>query len=220
MTAARRLALPLAVLATAAVAQAAAAQGLPADPGGRSVPGYLWLGISHMVGGWDHVLFIAGIVFLAGELRSAAKLISVFVAGHSLTLLGATLAGWQVSAPAVDVVIALSIAFIGWRNLRGRPQRWAPTAAAVFAFGLVHGLGLASRLQDLALPDGGALVARILAFNVGVEIGQLTALGVIVAVGLLVAPRLPNPRLAPRTAAQGLVATGLFAAIGLSLIYL
>ncbi len=75
-----------------------------------------------MVGGWDHLLFIAGVVLLAGQLFRAAKLVSLFVAGHSLTLLIATLAGWRFNPELVDVLIALSLAYIGWRILAGRPS--------------------------------------------------------------------------------------------------
>src|SRR5215204_4552909 len=150
-----------------------------------SVADFVWLGIRHMVGGLDHLLFIAGIVLLAREVKLAAKLISLFVAGHSTTLLVATLAEWQLNPEAVDAVIAASVAYVGWRVLRGRPARWMPTGIAIFGFGLIHGLGLSTRLQDVALPSGGALVGRILAFNLGVEIGQLAALAVIVGAGVL-----------------------------------
>jgi hydrogenase/urease accessory protein HupE len=158
-----------------AIPGAASAHGLHGEA--QTIPGFIWLGVRHMIGGWDHVLFIAGIVLLAREARLAAKLISVFVLGHSVTLLLATLAGWQINANVVDAVIAASVAYIGLRILRGRPTVWAPTVLTIFAFGLVHGLGLSTRVQTITLPEGGALVARILAFNVGVEIGQLLALG-------------------------------------------
>lgn len=178
----------------------------------ETVPGFVWLGIQHMVGGWDHLLFVAGIVLLARAVLPAAKLISLFVLGHSTTLLLATLAGWSLSAEAVDVVIALSVAYIGWRNLRGRPADWRCTGAIVFAFGLVHGLGLSTRLQELALPTGGALVARILAFNLGVELGQMLALAVIVGLAVLVLNPWPELRSAGRYAALGLISFGVIAA--------
>ncbi|MEU4448420.1 HupE/UreJ family protein [Actinosynnema sp. NPDC050801] len=111
---------------------------------------FIPLGIEHMLLGWDHLLFIAGIVLLAGELRRAAALISVFVLGHSTTLIVATLAGWQVDAVAVDVVIALSVLFVGVVGLIGRPKDWRWFTLAILAFGLVHGLGLSTRLQDPA----------------------------------------------------------------------
>jgi len=143
------------------------------------------LGIEHMLLGWDHLLFIAGVVLLAGELVRAAKLISLFVAGHGLTLLVATLSGWRADATLVDVVIALSVVYVGVQGLRGRPESWRTVGAVVFGFGLVHGLGLSTRLQDLGLPEDG-LFWRVIAFNVGVEVGQLCAIAVIVGIGWLV----------------------------------
>lgn len=156
------------------------------DDPNRPVVEYLTLGFAHMVAGWDHLLFIAGVVLLAGSAITAAKLISLFVVGHSLTLLVATLAGWKLDATAVDVVIALSLVYVGAQGLRGRPESFRIFGGIVFAFGLVHGLGLSTRLQDLGLPEGG-LVGRVLLFNLGVEVGQLTALAVIVGVGALLA---------------------------------
>lgn len=194
----------LVALATPSVASA---HGLHSSSA-TSIPDYVWLGIRHMVGGWDHLLFITGIVLLARSALLAAKLISVFVAGHSTTLLIATLAGWNFNASAVDVMIALSVAFIGWRVLRGKPERWRPTVLAILGFGLVHGLGLSTRLQELPLPSGGALVARILAFNIGVEIGQLTALIVLVGIGLLATRYVRILRTARPIAGRVLIALG------------
>jgi hydrogenase/urease accessory protein HupE len=184
------------------------------DPN-RPVIDYLVLGFRHMVGGWDHLLFIAGVVLLAARVPTAAKLITLFVAGHSLTLLLATLAGWQLNATAVDAVIALSLVYVGWQGWRGRPETLRLTGAIVFAFGLVHGLGLSTRLQGLGLPEGG-LVGRILLFNVGVEIGQLVALAVIVGLGTLAVYVLHTPP-QTRRAALGVLATiGLLAAAVIS----
>lgn len=176
---------------------------------------FLPLGIEHMLLGWDHLLFIVGIVLLAGRMGRAAKLISLFVAGHSLTLIVATLAGWRLDATLVDVVIALSVVYVGIQGLRGQPERWTATGAVVLAFGLVHGLGLSTRLQALGLPEDGVLW-RVIAFNVGVEIGQLAALTVIVAVGTLVARSLRRPPVR-RLAFGSLAAAGLVAAAVLSL---
>jgi hydrogenase/urease accessory protein HupE len=172
-----------------------------------SIPEFIPLGIEHMLLGWDHLLFIAGVVLLAGELRRAAKLITLFVAGHSLTLLIATLAGWQLSATLVDIVIVLSVVYVGvlglteWRN-------WRLIGASIFGFGLIHGLGLSTRLQDLGLPDDG-LVWRVLAFNLGVEIGQLSALIVIVGLGTLIARQLREPAVVQQTAFILLLGAGL-----------
>jgi len=196
-------------LVAALVAPAtAAAHGLHADSA-SSAPEFVWLGFRHMIVGWDHLLFATGIVFLAGRARRAAKLISLFVAGHSLTLLVATLVGWRVDAALVDVVIALSVAYVGVRLLQGRPEHWTATGLAIFAFGLVHGLGLSTRLQSLDLPGGGALVARILAFNVGVELGQLAALSVLVTVAVLGARALRAAAAPKRLVGAVLTAVGL-----------
>lgn len=176
----------------------------------ETIPEFMWLGTKHMIAGWDHLLFIAGIVFLAGEFLRAAKLVSLFVAGHSLTLLVATLAGWQFDADVVDIAIALSLAYLGWRIVAGRPTDWLWTGLAVLGFGLVHGVGLSTRLQTLPLPDGWSLVARVLAFNVGVEIGQLAVLGALVAAAFLVR-RWLSARLPPRH-----VVGAAFAALGVT----
>lgn len=181
-----------------------------------SIPDYVWLGIRHIVGGWDHLLFIVGIVLLVRNTARAAKLITLFVAGHSTTLLIATLAGWELNASVVDVVIALSVAYIGWRVLRGMPQRWAPTAVAILAFGFVHGLGLSTRLQELALPSGGALVARIFAFNIGVEIGQLSALAALVGLGVLITRRVRVLAAARPMMGRALIGFGALAAVTLA----
>lgn len=181
------------------------------DDPNRPLIEYVPLGFWHMVAGWDHLLFITGVVLLAGNIRTAAKLITLFVAGHSLTLLVATLAGWQLDATLVDVVIALSLVYVGVQGWRGRPDDYRLMGAIVFAFGLAHGLGLSTRLQDLGLPDSG-LVERVLLFNVGVELGQLTALAIIVGVGTLLVRWLrPNEELR-KTAFIALVGVGLVAA--------
>ena len=184
------------------------------DPN-RAVPDYLWLGFWHMVAGWDHLLFIAGVILLSESVRTAAKLISLFAVGHSLTLLTATLAGWRLDPTLVDAVIALSLVYLGVQGLRGRPENVRLMAAVVFGFGLVHGLGLSTRLQDLGLPDGG-LVIRVVLFNVGVELGQLLALAVMVGIGVLVVRRLRQPADARRPAFAMLTVAGLVAAAVIS----
>lgn len=204
------LVLTLICLTSLTAPSAALAHGIHGEA--ETIPEFIRLGIRHMVGGWDHLLFIAGVVLLAGQLFRAAKLVSIFVAGHSLTLLIATLAGWQLNPELVDVVIALSLAYVGWRILVGRPRVWTGTQLAVFGFGLVHGLGLSSRLQDQPLPAGGRLVGDILAFNLGVEIGQLAALGVVVALGVLVKRRAGHLLPPMRVAGIGFTAVGLIAA--------
>lgn len=167
-----------AVLATVSLAFTpwpAHAHGIGGDASDRSILGFVPLGIEHMLLGWDHLLFIGGVVLLARGWRRAAKMITLFVLGHSTTLIVATLAGWQVSPGAVDVVIALSVVFVGAVGLFVTEIKWNVFGYVVLAFGLVHGLGLSTRLQDLGVPEDGVLW-RVIAFNVGIEIGQLTAI--------------------------------------------
>src|SRR5215218_10357471 len=163
-----RLGIVLGMLAIVLVPSPADAHGLQASDD-RSVLGFLSLGIEHMLLGWDHLLFIAGVLILARGARRAAKLITAFVLGHSATLIVATLAGWQVDAGLVDVVIVLSVVFVGLLALLGGTTKWKALTIVVLAFGLVHGLGLATRLQGLGLPEDG-LLWRVIAFNVGIEI--------------------------------------------------
>jgi hypothetical protein len=134
------------------------------------------------------------------------------VLGHSLTLIVATVAGWKLDPTLVDVVIALSLVYVGVQGLMGRPKDFKLMGAIVFAFGLVHGLGLSTRLQDLGLPEDGVLV-RVILFNIGVEIGQLTALALIVGLGTLAVRTLKIPRENTHFAYSGLIVAGILAAL-------
>lgn len=142
---------------------------------------FLYLGAKHMVTGYDHLLFLAGVIFFLYRLRDVALYASLFALGHSLTLLGAVLLNWRADAHLVDAVIGLSVAYKAFENLGGlRSFGLAPdTRIAVFGFGLVHGLGLATKLQELSLSRTG-LVANMIGFNLGVELGQLAALTLMV----------------------------------------
>jgi hydrogenase/urease accessory protein HupE len=151
------------------------AHGIGGDASHRSVVDFVPLGIEHMLLGWDHLLFIAGVLLVAETGRRAAKLISLFVLGHSATLIIATVAEWQVNAAVVDIVIAASVVFVAVVAFVPKKPSWPVFGGVVLAFGLVHGLGLSTRLQDLGLPHDG-LLWRVIAFNVGIEIGQVTAI--------------------------------------------
>lgn len=166
-----------------AAASPASGHGITGDAGTASPLGFVVLGIEHMLLGWDHLLFIAAVLLLAAAWRRAAKLITVFVLGHSLTLITATLAGWRVNATLVDLVIVLSVAVVAGWGLVGAPRRWDVFGMVVYAFGLVHGLGLATRFQALGVPDDGLLV-RVVAFNLGIEVGQLIAIAAVLAAAL------------------------------------
>jgi len=134
-----------------------------------------------MVTGYDHVLFLLGVIFLLQRLSEIALYVTLFAIGHSVTLITGVLAGFGLNAHLVDAAIGISILYKAFDNLGGFETifGWRPDPRAmVFAFGLVHGLGLATKLNDLGLNSQG-LVVNLLAFNIGVEIGQLVALSVL-----------------------------------------
>ena len=140
---------------------------------------YIWLGAEHMITGYDHLLFLFGVIFFLTSFGDIVRFITAFTVGHCITLLGATLVGVTANAYLIDAVIALSVIYKGFENLGGFEQRLgfkAPNLLLmVFIFGLIHGFGLSTRLQELPLGDEG-LVDKILCFNIGVELGQIAAL--------------------------------------------
>lgn len=142
---------------------------------------YLFLGAKHMLTGYDHLLFLFGVMFFLTRFKEIFLFISAFTVGHCITLISATLLGIQADYHLIDAVIALTVIYKGFDNLDGF-KKWIGISAPnllgmVFAFGLIHGFGLSTRLQQLPLGEGGfPLVLRILSFNVGVEIGQILAL--------------------------------------------
>jgi hypothetical protein len=148
---------------------------------GVNIMPFAYLGAKHMVTGYDHLAFLAGVIFLLYRLRDVALYASLFALGHSVTLLGAVLLGYRANPYIVDAIIGLSVVYKGFENIDGfRNLRWRlDPRIAVLAFGLVHGLGLATKLQELQLSREG-LAANLVAFNVGVEVGQLAALSVMV----------------------------------------
>src|SRR5262245_22527024 len=140
---------------------------------------YLYLGAKHMVTGYDHLLFLAGVIFFLYRMREVALYVTLFAVGHSTTLLLGVLYGWRVDAYLVDAVIGLSVVYKAFENIGGfRALGFEPnTKAAVLFFGFFHGLGLATKLLDAGL-KGDGLATNLVSFNVGVEIGQLLALGI------------------------------------------
>jgi hydrogenase/urease accessory protein HupE len=196
--------------------QPAFAHGIAGAP--ESIYDFSWSGFTHMIAGWDHLLFVAGVLLLSGTIRRAAKMISLFALGHSTTLIIATMLAWRISATAVDIVIALSLVFIGaaglfWKNIN---FRWF--GAAVLGFGLIHGLGLSTRLQDLDLHQTGwSLLGRVIAFNVGVEVGQLFAIALIFMAGDLARRAITWSR-TTEVVHAGFIAAGLIAAVTLGLL--
>jgi hypothetical protein len=141
---------------------------------------YMYLGAKHMVTGYDHLLFLAGVIFFLYRLKDVALYVTLFAIGHSATLLIGVLAGIRADAYVVDAIIGLSVVYKAFENIGGfkRLGISIDTRAAVLLFGLAHGFGLSTKLQDLALSQAG-LVPNMIAFNVGVELGQFAALAVI-----------------------------------------
>lgn len=142
---------------------------------------FIELGASHMITGYDHLLFLFGVIFFLTKFKDIVKFITAFTIGHSITLIFATLYHIQANYFLVDAVIALTVMYKGFDNLDGFKKYLnvkSPNLLwMVFAFGLIHGFGLSTRLQMLPLAEDG-LVLRILAFNVGVEFGQIAALSI------------------------------------------
>ena len=141
------------------------------------------LGASHMLSGYDHLLFLFGVCFFLSKFKEVVKYVSVFTLGHSLTLLFATTAQIQANHYLIDAIIALTVIYKGFDNLNGFNKYLGVTMPnmlfMVFVFGLIHGFGLSTRLQMLTLPEQG-LVEKILLFNAGVELGQVVALSAMV----------------------------------------
>ena len=153
--------------------------------GTRIVP-FMYLGAKHMVTGYDHLLFLFGVVFFLTGFRDIAKFVTAFTLGHCITLIFATFFGITWNFYLIDAIIALSVIYKGFDNNGGFQKYFdmkSPNLlAVVFGFGLLHGFGLSTRLQQLPLGDDKlAMLWRILSFNVGVEIGQILALSVMVA---------------------------------------
>jgi len=142
---------------------------------------FIYLGAKHMVTGYDHLLFLVGVIFFLYRFKDVAVYVSLFALGHTITLLFGTLMQISVNPYLIDAIIGFSIVYKALDNL-GAFQRWfgvqPDTRIATMIFGLFHGFGLATKILDYQVsPDG--LVTNLIAFNVGVEIGQLLALSVI-----------------------------------------
>ena len=147
---------------------------------------FIWLGATHMLTGYDHLLFLFGVIFFLKDTKDIVKFITIFTIGHSITLILATFMGINANYYLIDAVIAVSVIYKGFDNLNGFPNYFGTKAPnimiMVLLFGLIHGFGLSTRLQQLPLGEQGSdMLLRIISFNVGVELGQVLAL-----VGMLV----------------------------------
>src|SRR5258706_3098863 len=148
---------------------------------GAAIAPLMYLGAKHMITGYDHLLFLVGVIFFLYRLEDVIQYVTLFTIGHSITLLVGVLGGVRANPYLIDAVIGFSVVYKAFENMDGfrRFFGFQPnTKLAVLIFGFFHGFGLATKLQDFALSPNG-LVANILSFNVGVEIGQGLALTVI-----------------------------------------
>lgn len=153
---------------------------------GAHILPFIYLGAKHMVTGYDHLLFLFGVIFFLYRLKDVGAYVTLFALGHSVTLLSGVLSETRINPYLIDAIIGFSVVYKALDNM-GALQRvlgFQPnTKAAVLVFGLFHGFGLATKLQELALSKDG-LVPNILSFNVGVEIGQMLALSaILIAMG-------------------------------------
>ena len=145
---------------------------------GPAIVPFLYLGAKHMVTGYDHLLFLVGVIFFLYRLRDVVQYVSLFTIGHSVTLLAGVLGNIHANAYIIDAIIGVSVVYKGFENMGGfdRMLGFRPnTRVAVMIFGLFHGFGLATKLQEFTVSPNG-LVTNIISFNVGVEIGQMLAL--------------------------------------------
>src|SRR5215204_5543115 len=145
---------------------------------GAAIAPFMYLGAKHMVTGYDHLLFLVGVIFFLYRIRDVVQYVSLFTLGHSVTLLAGVLGGIHANAYMIDAIIGFSVVYKAFDNMDGfrrflgvQPN----TRAAVLIFGLFHGFGLATKLQEFDLAQQG-LVANIVSFNIGVELGQALAL--------------------------------------------
>lgn len=145
---------------------------------GAAIAPFLYLGAKHMVTGYDHLAFLVGVIFFLYRLKDVVMYVSLFTLGHSVTLLAGVLGGIHANSYVVDAIIGFSVVYKAFDNMDGFKQflGFEPnTKFAVLIFGLFHGFGLATKLQELDLAKNG-LITNIVSFNVGVEIGQALAL--------------------------------------------
>jgi hypothetical protein len=145
---------------------------------GVAIAPFLYLGAKHMVTGYDHLAFLVGVIFFLYKLKDIVAYVSLFTLGHSITLLAGVLGNIHANSFVVDGIIGFSVVYKAFDNMGGfkRLLGFEPNAkVAVLIFGLFHGFGLATKLQELDLAKNG-LITNIVSFNVGVEIGQVLAL--------------------------------------------
>jgi hypothetical protein len=158
-------------------------QFLEANQGSAIFP-FIYIGAKHMLTGYDHLLFLVGVVFFLFRSKDVLLYVSLFTLGHSITLLYGVFGNIAINPYIIDAIIGLSVVYKGFDNLGGfkRLFNYQPnTKIAVSIFGLFHGFGLATKIQEFQLPTDG-LITNIISFNIGVEIGQFLALAMVLIV--------------------------------------
>tara|TARA_R110001599_G_scaffold173206_1_gene364954 strand:+ start:854 stop:1825 length:972 start_codon:yes stop_codon:yes gene_type:complete len=186
------------------------------SPTGAPTATYFRIGVEHILFGFDHLLFVLGLVLLVRP-RQLLATVTAFTLAHSLTLAAASLGGITLPGPPVEIVIAMSIALLGaetiYRNRGHETLSQRKPWLIAFGFGLVHGFGFAGALAEIGLPKGAEVLALLL-FNLGVEVGQVAFVGAVLVLVFL-ATRLARLPLAPARiiAAYGIGITGAYWAI-------
>ena len=174
------------VLSTSVYAHGISAEDMQAMTDGGNLH-YIWLGATHMLTGYDHLLFLVGVVFFLTTTKDIVKFVTVFTIGHSITLIFATFMGISANYYLIDAVIALSVIYKAFDNNKGFQNYLGVQSpnllVMVLLFGLIHGFGLSTRLQQLPLGEQNFdMLLKIISFNIGVEIGQILALIVMLSV--------------------------------------
>ena len=142
---------------------------------------FMYLGAKHMITGYDHLLFLAGVIFFLYKMKHIGIYVTLFAIGHSTTMILGVYYNITMSSYIIDAIIGLSVVYKALDNM-GAYQRWfgfqPNTKAATLIFGLFHGFGLATKVQEYEIAQDG-LLTNLIAFNIGVEVGQLLALAAI-----------------------------------------
>jgi hypothetical protein len=151
------------------------------ESSGRMIIPFIYLGAKHMVTGYDHLLFLFGVIFFLYRLKDVSIYVTLFAVGHSVTLLSGVLMDISMNAYIIDAIIGFSIVYKALDNM-GAYERWfgfqPSTKIATLVFGLFHGYGLATKILDYKMSSDG-LIPNLIAFNIGVELGQIMGLAII-----------------------------------------
>ena len=154
------------------------------ESSGTMIVPFIYLGAKHMVTGYDHLLFLFGVIFFLYRLKDVSIYVTLFALGHSVTLLSGVLFDISVNAYIIDAIIGFSIVYKALDNMEAY-QSWfgfqPNTKIATLIFGLFHGFGLATKILDYKMSSDG-LIPNLLAFNVGIELGQIMGLAIILIV--------------------------------------